>query len=89
MHSLSRKNVTAIDHMLRWLSEVLGAVSSTQWQYNAASYRHSSICSKLQLHLCTKIVIKMIIKQIIHLPSHFCQFDYAQAKNFLNGDTIV
>ena len=28
----------------------------------------------------------MIIKQIIHLPLHFWQFDHAQAKNILNVD---
>ena len=43
MHSLSRKNVTAIDHMLRSLVCSIGAVSSTLRQYNTASYRHSSI----------------------------------------------
>ena len=54
MHSLSRKNVTAIDGMLRSvvsLSEVLGAVCSAQWQYNTASYRHSGICSKLATYI--------------------------------------
>ena len=34
-----------------WLSEVLGAVSSTQWQYNTAGYRHSGII--LNLSTCT------------------------------------
>ena len=54
MLSLSRKNVTAIDHMLRSVvsfSEVLGAVSSTQWQYNTASYRHSGIRSKVATYI--------------------------------------
>ena len=35
------------------------------------------------LYLCTKIIIIMIIKQIIHVPLHFWQFHHAQAKNIL------
>ena len=47
MHFLSRKNISAID-MLRSVVCSIGAVSSTQWQHHASSYRHSGICSNLQ-----------------------------------------
>ena len=35
------------------------------------------------------ILIKLIIKQIIHLPSHFQQFDHVQANNILDEDNII
>ena len=90
VHSLSRKNVTAIDHnvafgCLKYCGQSVQRNGNTMRQVtDTAAYVVS-----YNLYLCTKIIIKMIIKQIIHLPPHFWQFDHAQAKNVLSGDTTV
>ena len=88
MHSLSRNNVTAIDHMLcsvvlkYWGQSVQRNGNTIRQVTDTATYVVS-----YNLYLCTNSIIKMIINQIIHLPPHFWQFHHAEATNILNGDT--
>ena len=73
MHSSSRKNVTAIDRMLR------SVVGSTQWRrlFNAMASIGGSQFNEMAIQygkLSTQ-------RHYSYYPTHFWQFNHAQAKN--------
>ena len=69
MHSLRRKNVSAIDHMLHSVVLSIGGC-----QFHAMAIKYGKLST--QRHYSC-------------YPPHCWQFDYAHAKNILNGDTTV
>ena len=78
---LSRKNVTATDHMLHSVVSIIGGL-----QFNAMAIQYARLPTQqhyshhIQPMFMYKIIIKLIIEQIIHLHLCFWQFDHALAK---------